>query len=114
MPLDGDPRKHEIPAETKPEVFSLIAIRDWLKTMPPEESYDAETPSICLMGQYAVAQGGSYGPDVYRVGQKTFLAHGLESCSLGEVAFLRPWTFGAALERCNRAIAARVSWRDGG
>lgn len=56
MPLDST--NFVIPAETKPDVFSLEGLIAWLETKPADETYQVADSESCLMGQYTVAMGG--------------------------------------------------------
>ena len=112
MPLDQ--RGFEIPAETKPEVFSLEGLRDWLMKQPPKKRYDYSAHACnggCLIDRYVHAHGfpmhhPSDPRDVNRPYGRMAVVMGngkWDDC----IAYEEPWTFDAALKRCNAAIAAR-------
>ena len=105
MPLDQ--RGFEIPAETKPEVFSLEGLRDWLRTKPILDVYRYSSGENCLITQFASAVFGKYTLSLHP--DTSFSVENSISMTqeMRWVAADWPHTFGAALERCNRAIAAR-------
>ena len=92
-----DPRR-EYRAANPLTTESLIA---WLETMPAQETYDyTDCKGVCLYSQYMVAHGVPH--------ERCF--EGEENAKFGyhvyrHVAVQRPWTFGAALSRAQRAPA---------
>ena len=87
MPLDGDVKQFE--TETKPDVFSLEGLRDWLKTQDKSTEYE-----------YFNCEGRW---------RDAFLTDRIPlELRLVSVAFGRRATFGAALSRCEAAIKNRT------
>jgi hypothetical protein len=115
MPLDGDVKQFE--TETKPDVFSLEGLRDWLKTQDPNEGYVWENcRGGCLLGLYLIAHG--YNMEHYiklaktptheRLPERISLGLSYEITDVGRIAMRRPHAFGAALSRCEAAIKSRT------
>jgi hypothetical protein len=100
MPLDGDVKQFE--TETKPDVFSLEGLRDWLKTQDKSTEYEYfNCEGRCLIGQYCAARGVDW--------RDAFLTDRIPlELRLVSVAFGRRATFGAALSRCEAAIKNRT------
>ncbi len=86
--------------ETKPDVFSLEGLIAWLETQDPATTYCWVDGGHCLLAQYAKAVGSTY----------LKVTVGLNGGRHGEpdgIAILRPWTYGAALERARKLLAAQ-------
>jgi hypothetical protein len=104
---DGDTRQFEKQQETKPEVFSLEGLRDWLKTEPPTKVYCYSNLGDCLIHRYLCAFGldGSSEYSHFMDTQiRLEIAGDFSHCWQNRAA---DYTYGAALDRCNKAIAAR-------
>jgi hypothetical protein len=98
MPYDGDVREFE--QVTKPEVFSLEGLRDWLKTMPADGAYNYwNCDGGCLLGLYLIARGQ---PE--KRPHSEFVRRFGGGSPFGIVALEHPRTFGAALQRCEAAL----------
>ena len=93
MPFDS------LPIETKPDVFSLESLYAWLCTMLPEREYCYYSlGGACLLGQYADTKGLPWNPRT--ISRLLSLA--------APIAYMRPWTFGAARLRCEAAMRGEV------
>jgi hypothetical protein len=100
--------KHDLPAETKADPFSLDALIAWLETKEPTEEYRYGACFGCAIAQYLM----SLGVEKPLVGARTwtdFAEKHLSDTPLpvhwNKIAVREPHTFGAALERA-RALKA--------
>lgn len=107
MSFDGDISRYT--AKPEADVFSVEALRDWLMTRNPAETYCFTDNDDCLIARYLIAQGWrvSVAPTfvfVYRGGEdaRVFLPS-----EMNDVAQRHPRTFGRALARCNAYLAER-------
>jgi hypothetical protein len=86
--------------EIKPDVFSLQGLIYWLEMQPANIAYDWDDIHGCLACKYLQAVKGWEVP-----AGETNLGSVFEDLDqYHDVCAVRPWTFGAALERA-RAIA---------
>jgi len=87
------------PKWNKPSLAGLIA---WLKTMPPEQTYNfAKCDGTCLFGQYMSSIGIGWTDDMGS-NSRTPYTDTLRTMGGFEVQIIAstsPFTFGAALER---------------
>jgi len=89
--------------------FTTEALAEWLRAQPPKTTYDFYSISGCLLAKFGQAQGFPRGHS----GSYSFCPeHGnMERVYLEEdasrVARDEPHTYGAALARCEKIIAAR-------
>jgi hypothetical protein len=98
MPLDGDVTKFEA------DVFSVEGLRDWLRTMPPEGKYNWwNCKGQCLYGIYYAAQGLPW----YDGGRQAYETRRGDIAEQAAIALPTPWTFGAALARCEAYLAGK-------
>jgi hypothetical protein len=105
MPLDQ--RGFEIPNETKPEVFSLEGLRDWLTKQNPAMKYKYyDCSGGCLIGQYLIARTGKSFFNGRQYGEGCIPLDAVPF-EMRQVSLRKPCTFGDALSRCKDAIAAR-------
>ena len=117
-PFDGDVTEFE--QVTKPNVFSVEGLRDWLRTQDPNERYCYVASGSCLLHRYLTAQGvpvRSVGPYGYHIegraaltpfpdGRLDCIAVGLlPDGSVSHRARAKRHTFGAALSRCDAYLA---------
>lgn len=102
MPFDGS-------TYTKPDVFSTVALRDWLRTQDPKRVYCYTDVGHCLIAQYLTAAGiafqsvGGYGEWSDASG-----ATHQSGDDLHQIAIGRPRTFGAALSRAEDRVASEA------
>ncbi|MBR0868900.1 hypothetical protein JQ633_00910 [Bradyrhizobium tropiciagri] len=89
--------------ETKADPFTLESLIAWLETQPSNTEYDWINCDACLCGQYVRAITGNDFPSGVTIYAHMFADH----VEYGDVASERPWTFGAALDRARKALAAR-------
>src|SRR3990167_4295889 len=96
MPFDFTPQ--QAPAETKPQhdTFSLEGLAAWLRTQPGEREYDWEDGADCLGCRYV----GMY--------QYSRLSRALHLVEAIHVLYRKPWTYAAALERCEALLRERA------
>ncbi len=88
------------------DVNSVEALRGWLATKPPEESYNYASGRHCLLAQYFKAKGyWSVGVD------SCFVCHGFMQLrrtrlapGMNEIAMRGEQTFGAALGRARALV----------
>ena len=94
--FDGLPEKYE----TKPGVFSPEGLIAWLETQDPTTQYDYHDCSgHCLIAQYLAAHGYLWGDNHY--------GRFMSGVDRADIACTFPMTFGAALERARKLLAAR-------
>jgi hypothetical protein len=101
--------EQEVVPPTKPKALSLRGLLAWLQKKDPEQDYDYKSGASCLLAQYLtsrLAERVWVGTVTYQtfVGPSAFSfthtrTHLLPQ-ELNAVAMARPWTFGAAAERC--------------
>lgn len=91
---------------TKPDVFSLEGLRDWLRTQPGERSYNwHDCKGGCLLSTYLAARGANLIEDYVWLSSVKVAG---EYVDLGGLACSSPHTYAAALARCEEAIAAGI------
>lgn len=91
--------------EAKPFTPDLNGLIAWLETQHPEKRYCWERPGVCLLSQFAdVISGGTRRESYVDLIPQTNSDHpqSLETY----VAYPRPRTFGAALERARAVLGA--------
>ena len=106
MPFDGKPRDYE----AKPKTDHAVSVADlaaWLETQPANGEYCYTDMGGCLLHQYFTARG----KPIYRMysngswrdfsGQRRPYPR-----ELNGIALRGSYTYGAALERCRRYLAA--------
>lgn len=89
--------------------FTTEALADWLRSQPPETEYDFYDISGCVLAKFGQSQGfpkghsgaNSFCPE-YGNMERAFLED-----DSSRVARDEPHTYGAALARCEKIIAAR-------
>lgn len=104
--------EQEVVPPTKPKALSLRGLLAWLQKKDPEQDYDYKSGVSCLLAQYLtsrLAEPVWVGPMNYQTGvgpspSSLFSfthahTHPLPQ-QLNAVAMARPWTFGAAADRC--------------
>jgi len=86
--------KREVPALT---TNSLI---EWLRQQPADGEYVWSDPVFCMMGRYLADHGSQWGDVGYH-----------DMPHYEEIASVKPWTYGAALERAEalKALPAPIS-----
>ncbi len=91
----------------KADPFSLRSLVEWLERQDGAKEYDADSPRVCLLGQYVAAVGGSYSPGSYTIGQLCVGTIGGEGLPMGtySTAIKFPHTFGAALQRARNLLS---------
>jgi hypothetical protein len=70
------------------ELLDADKLIAWLRQQPPDEEYIWSDPVFCLMGRYITDVGTP--ADLYAYS---------EMPAYREIAEVKPWTFGAALQR---------------
>ena len=92
------------------DVNTINSLRDWLRMQPPDNKYDFfNNDGFCLLGQYYASKGfiwqkGISSPDLD--GLDLYTHAPMQMCY---IACIEPYTFGAALQRCND-ILLRGRW----
>ncbi len=90
--------------KTKPAVFSLESLIAWLEIMPADRPYNYFDTDACMAAQYCASQGREYMPPnpflFWKYWSQDF-RYNMESIAVGQ-----PRTFGAALDRARKALAA--------
>ena len=81
--------------ETRPDVFTLEALAAWLRTQPGYVKYDWYDTSDCLYHRY-LKHHWVNGHDEYQR---------LRSAISPDAGVRRPWTYAAALARCETLLA---------
>ena len=99
-PFDGDVTEFE--QVTKPDVFSVEGLRDWLRTQDPAREYNIGDNHSCLLARWL-------GKEVLIIGYDNPTAtrarvYG-ENPLWREIAAKSPFTFGDALSRCDAYLA---------
>jgi len=96
-------------AETKPDVFSLEGLIAWLWAQDQATEYSYYSNCNCLVAQYLKSAGIRFpepgGVGAYGYYDENHTRHPLPY-SLNDAALGTP-TFGAALERARKLLAAR-------
>lgn len=103
MPLDGSTYV------TKPDVLSVRGLRDWLHQQDGATTYDYWNTKDCLICRFARANGFK----VHRAGGSFFYgpdsAERREIPGAGQITPVEPYTYAAALSRCNEYLQGRDS-----
>jgi hypothetical protein len=76
------------------ELMKVEKLVEWLRGQPSDGEYVWSDPVFCLMGRYLEAHGSEWGRVAYS-----------EMPGYGLIAGVKPWTYGAALERAERYLA---------
>ncbi len=93
--------KEEAPVRAEP--FTLEHFASWLGTMPPAQEYDPTDPSICALGQYGITcQGNDFSWYNRELWDKDSPLRVASHANTG------PYTFGAALDRARKLLAAHA------
>lgn len=91
----------------------LEPLTDWLLSQDPDVTYDPRHGDDCLMTRfYRATVPGAVGsrstaPDRWVDGDGKSHGSGLTRQVVGRIAFLRPWTYGGALQRIDELAAER-------
>ena len=117
MPLDDTTGLLDQKDKVKPEVFSVEGLRDWLRTMPRRKRYCYANAGYCLIARFMLAHGAklpnvggfSYGDDS---ANSPFPKNALLPDGMSDIAVNEPYTFGAALARCEAYLSTTSG--DGG
>ena len=93
--------------EVKTDPFTLSGLIAWLEKQPPDAGYNyGNCAGACLLDRYITSVTG-------KPSRPTALHWTICGDELGEgyakIAFLKPWTFGAALERAREQFARSTS-----
>lgn len=92
--------------QTKPDVFSLESLITWLEKQPAKATYCYLDNGGCMLHQYFAAAG----VDAPWVGGINYKDSANKSHTLSyefvKISFKDPHTFGAALDRARKALAA--------
>lgn len=98
-------KKWDLPIKTVPSLIGLIA---WLETQDPAQEYDwSKCDGTCLVSQYLTSIGILDGEQ-----WKDYNYHkalGLPEAGSFNIAYQRPWTFGAALLRARAVLKEQGS-----
>lgn len=92
-----DPATYTEAPTKQADVFSLEGLRDWLRTQNPIREYQYWSCGNCLAAQYLEAKGAR--------GDRLLHEVFPDDSSYGKIAAKLPWSFGAALARCEAEIA---------